>query len=463
MLPNALHRCALAAAVALCFVAPAHGVTITVSRTDDSSARADCTLRNAITAINYGNAVLYYGCQASMKGPFGEDDTVLLDPGIANSTITLDQGEIVNLAPLTVLGSGQTIDAGGKSRVLSTAAFLRMYNLTLSGGDAGPQAGGGLYANQAYVVLVGVRVVGNHSASSGGGIAIENGSARFADVVISGNRSDGGNGGGLFVSSAGVVLSDSTLADNAATCAGRCAGGMTVISGTGTISTSTFARNGVVASGNSVAGAIYASDAKLTLVDTTIAANTASGADNVAGAILENQATANAAQGALLTNTTLSDNTATTLNVGAATGGILIGPNGTGRLTLANTIVAGNIAAQGVTAAAPADLAIMAGGATSSHSLLGAALAPAFAGNGNVFSDAPRLSPLGDYGGGTQTLALLGDSPAIDAGSDALALDASGQALTQDQRGSARLVGANVDIGAVEYPGNAIFHDGFGG
>ena len=45
----------------------------------------------------------------------------------------------------------------------------------------------------------------------------------------------------------------------------------------------------------------------------------------------------------------------------------------------------------------------------------------------------PDLAPLGDYGGPTQTMALLPGSPAIDAGSNALAAAAG---LTTDQRGA---------------------------
>ncbi|HNT78846.1 MAG TPA: choice-of-anchor Q domain-containing protein [Anaerolineae bacterium] len=60
-----------------------------------------------------------------------------------------------------------------------------------------------------------------------------------------------------------------------------------------------------------------------------------------------------------------------------------------------------------------------------------------------ALSGDPRLALLADNGGGTQTLALLADSPAIDAGD-------AGACPTADQRGMARPQGMACDIGAYE-------------
>ena len=62
----------------------------------------------------------------------------------------------------------------------------------------------------------------------------------------------------------------------------------------------------------------------------------------------------------------------------------------------------------------------------------------------------PLLAPLGNYGGPTQTMALLPGSPAIDAGSNSLI--PSG--VTTDQRGLSRIVNGTVDIGAFESRGS---------
>jgi len=59
----------------------------------------------------------------------------------------------------------------------------------------------------------------------------------------------------------------------------------------------------------------------------------------------------------------------------------------------------------------------------------------------------PRLAPLGNYGGPTQTHALFPDSPVLNVGNNALA------SSSIDQRGAARIAGGIVDIGSFESQG----------
>ena len=449
----------LAAALLLASGA-ARAVTITVTSNDDSTSREPCTLRNAITAINYGNAVLYAGCRANASGPFGDNDTVVFAASLADSTITLAQGQITNYAPLTIAGSGQTVDAGNASRILSTIAYLGMKNLTLTRGSSSGN-GGALYANQAFVSLDHVTVTASRAAN-GGGVAIVNGSGTLGNVIMDGNLAT--NAAGLFVSAANVTLKNSTVSNNAATCAGACGGGIAVVSGsTFTLAASTLSGNSIASSGANAAGGLYASDSKINAVNSTIAANTASGSDAIAGALFESQSSTALTHGAWLTNTTLAANAATSASPAAmATGGALIGHAGPGQLILANTILSANSAsAAGIPDATP-DLA-GSGSTTADHSLLGAALAAKLTGNGNVFSDAPGLAALADYGGATQTMALSGNSPGVDAGSNAAALDSASHPLTADQRGRTRSVGGTVDIGAYEFAGDHLFADRFGG
>src|SRR5262249_26330441 len=64
----------------------------------------------------------------------------------------------------------------------------------------------------------------------------------------------------------------------------------------------------------------------------------------------------------------------------------------------------------------------------------------------------PKLDPAGlvDHGGLTPTIALLDDSPARDAGDDAVCTASPVDGI--DQRGIARPIGAHCDIGAFEAP-----------
>jgi hypothetical protein len=180
---------------------------------------------------------------------------------------------------------------------------------------------------------------------------------------------------------------------------------------------------------------------------------------------------------ATLTNCTFSNNR-TTLNPAFGGGGIFNGPNvGVGptisltnctlannsagpgfgggiwnaagcTLHLTNTIVAQNTAASGPDVFGSINTAdhnlIGDGGGSTIVTDLGGNL---IGGNGNPVID-PRLGPLQDNGGPTQTLALYADSPAIDAGNNAYATDF-------DQRGPGfpRIVNGIIDIGAFEFQG----------
>jgi peptidyl-prolyl cis-trans isomerase SurA len=72
--------------------------------------------------------------------------------------------------------------------------------------------------------------------------------------------------------------------------------------------------------------------------------------------------------------------------------------------------------------------------------------------NGDVQNPDPRVAALGANGGPTQTVALTGGSPAIDAGDPTGCTDDAGGLLAADQRGTRRPSGGRCDIGAFEQP-----------
>jgi hypothetical protein len=125
---------------------------------------------------------------------------------------------------------------------------------------------------------------------------------------------------------------------------------------------------------------------------------------------------------------------------------------------LGNTIVAGNTSLP--SSGKDIEGAIMSLG----HNLIGnSAGASGFVAGDLVGTAAhpldPLLSPLGDHGATTQTLALLPGSPAIDAGDNSL-IPAG---VTTDQRGLPRVVNGTVDIGAFESGGFTISYVSGGG
>jgi HYR domain-containing protein len=134
-------------------------------------------------------------------------------------------------------------------------------------------------------------------------------------------------------------------------------------------------------------------------------------------------------------------------------GGIRVG---TGGVTLENTIIAGNTAANGTgdTTGAPTPGPDVDGTVTSNgHNLLGNATeAVGFTGTGDLIGADPMLGPLADNGGPTETMELLPGSDAIDAGvASGATIDQRGEARTQDDPGVPNAATSDgTDIGAFE-------------
>jgi uncharacterized repeat protein (TIGR01451 family) len=215
------------------------------------------------------------------------------------------------------------------------------------------------------------------------------------------NADSPSNGGAI--KNLGTLTLDSMVISNNHTAAGGAAldNEDTAIA---TISNSTLSNNR-----SDITAAIYNSG-QLTLTNTTIAGNANLPVNNAPGAAVFNESGNGVST---LTNCTVSQNT----GIGEA---IFQNPGGSAQINLKNTIVSGN---PGGNASGTTD---------NGNNLIG----------GNAL-----LAPLGNYGGPTQTMALLPGSPAINGGT------ATG-APTTDQRGMSR-VGA-VDIGAFESRGFTI-------
>ena len=157
--------------------------------------------------------------------------------------------------------------------------------------------------------------------------------------------------------------------------------------------------------------------------------------------VANNSATSGTGGGIYNAGTLTAINSTIASNTAFAGGGIEDG----GAATLVNTIVGDNSSTGGVGPDFEGSVSNDEG-----NNLIGdSSGSVGFTQSTDILDVDPLLSPLGNYGGPTQTISPLPGSPAIDAGNNALA-SYNGSALTTDQRGDTRINDGIVDIGAVE-------------
>lgn len=341
----------------------------------------------------------------------------------------VDTGVTAAISGITISGgqaafSGQFTYQGGG--ILNNGT-LRLTNTALVGNAAGPVSSGGYGGaifNAGTLTITSSTFSGNVAGNSG---AIWNtGTLTLAGSTLSGN-SAGLNGGGIY-NGGTFTLTDSTLSSNSVL--GGSGGGV-FNDGVLTVNRSTFAQN------SANAGGAIANYGTLNVVNSTFFGNSV---PRLGGAIYIARTAS-----ATITNSTISGNLVQV--AGQYSSGGIFNDN---RLTINNSIVAGNLLTSGPTPTA-SDM-VGTRSAKGSNNLIGTGGSNGLSARTNIVGVAVsnlHLASLGDYGGPTQTMALLAGCPAIDAGSNSLAVGPSG-ALTTDQRLLPRIVNAKVDIGAVE-------------
>jgi hypothetical protein len=214
--------------------------------------------------------------------------------------------------------------------------------------------------------------------------------------------------------------------------------------GTLTVSNTNFTGNSAVSGGG------IANDGELTLSNSTLSGNVATnggGIDNSGTATLTNDTLSGnsalsfngASSGGGIDNSGTATLTNATLSNNSATNGGGIDNSGTATLTLDNTIVAENTADDiaGTVSSASGNLIGIGGasGLSDPTNQVGTVAHPIN----------PKLGPLANNGGPTDTMVPLPGSPAI--GKGILTVVFPGET---DQRGFPRIVDGTVDIGAVE-------------
>jgi hypothetical protein len=291
----------------------------------------------------------------------GESVTVLFDASLAGDTIDLSAPlELkAGTGTLTIDGGGLIVTSGdGKTQnfLIDSGARATLRGLTIQDGNAGSGSGGGIdnfgtttmedctllgntagdsggaIANEqgGILTVIGSTLSGN-SAASGGGIDSD-GTATIANTIFSANTATGSNGvGGAILSAGTLTLMDSVLAGNSAGDAGGGIDGK----GTTTVTACTIEDN----TASYVAGGIN-NVGTMTVTNSTLTGNYA----YLGGGIYNGDYYG--ASGILtLTNDTITSNFAAY----GGGGGIYManGSNSTtgpSKLTLLNTLVAGNFA-----------------------------------------------------------------------------------------------------------------------
>jgi hypothetical protein len=324
----------------------------------------------------------------------------------------------------SILSANSVVSSGGG--INNNTGTVTITGSTLSDNSTPPSGsfGGGIFNYNGTLTVTNCTISGSSSAAGGGIDNYQYGVARITSSTFSGNYA-GDAGGGIW-NEGSLTLTDSTLSNNTSAYWGA---GIYNLYGTLTLTASTLTDNSAI---NEAGGGIYNYRGTLTVTDSTISGNSAYAGGGVSSNVSPYEM-------ATITNSTITGNSA------QWGGGIDTGTIFGAELSLRNTIVAGNHALSS------SDVSGLFN--SQGHNLIG----DGTGGSGYDSTDLvgtsstpiePKLGPLQDNGGPTQTMAPLPSSPAIDAGEPT-------DAPPTDQRGLARVIDGNTDIGAVEL---RVFH-----
>jgi CSLREA domain-containing protein len=373
-------------------VARAAAISVTTTA-DELNTDGDCSLREAIRAANEDISIDACGAGSgadTISLPAGT--YILTLPGTGEDAALT--GDLDITEDLTLDGAGKTnttIDGNGLDRVLSISGDVQISGVTITGGASGASdPGGGVFVSSGALTLTNSRVRNNTGRNGAGIVVYGSGALTLVETRVSENTSTLDGGG---IHNYGDVTMISSLVDG--NTGGSNGGG---ISSTGT----------------------------LTIVNSTISGNTTGsngGGISAVGTIG-------------LYNVTIANNDA---NSG---GGAHSGLNAS--FSLRNSLIANNTDNAG----SPDCYGTL---TSQRHNLIEDTAGCTIGGNtnGNVTGVAPLISTLQGNGGPTLTHGLLAGSPAIDAGTASGCLDHSGAILATDQRGFVR--NGTCDIGAFEH------------
>jgi len=382
-------------------------------------------------------------------------DTIIVAAGTYTENVTIGISVTVNGA-----GSGLTFVDGnnaGSVFTINPGVTVTITNMTIRDGYAAQ--GGGVYC-LGKLTLTSVNIINNTAVYDGGGVY-----ERTLGPVMSLNSSTGYNntaglGGGVYDYSSPFSMLNSTVGNNKAITGGG--GGVLIAGGYVTVTNSTISGNTAQASG----GGVYnGNNRTFTALNSTISFNVAQGNgggvynttsstfitldSTISGNTAVSTTAVSGDGGGLYNDTyaTMSFNNVTVANNHAGAAGQGGGVFNAGiPITTSNTIIGTNTAPTGsMDCSGPLN--------SQGYNLIQIPTGCVITGNliGNILGPNPMLGPLANNGGPTWTQALLGGSPAINAGNPAPPGSGGFACLPTDQRGHAR--GATrCDMGAYEYP-----------
>ena len=404
-----------------------------VNTTSDTPVPGLLTLRQAIDQANSaasGTADISFDPVA-----FSGLQRIYLNRALPNLTTAMNISGPASPSTLQLWGGGSSTNYRALGVTYNGRASISISNITFAGFHSS-QNGGAIEDLFGRISLSHCQFTQN-SATSGGAISIGsdgglgNNSVQASNCDFANNSAS--DGGAVAVKNGIFYVSDSTFWSNVATDNG---GALFAINADTSVTGCTFGYNSAINGGALYNGSAGAFNSDRLLAETsTFVGNQAQA---LGGAIYHDK-TGYLVQISLISLTVVGN------SAYSAGGGLFQTGNGnsfSSSISLYNSIVAQNAGSDAV-----------GNGYNGSANLIGngtgmTGLYQGFDGNqvGTASSPInPLLAPLGNYGGPTQTMALLPGSPAIDAGTKS--------AAGTDQRGISRPYGSTPDIGAFESRG----------
>jgi hypothetical protein len=408
---------------------------LTIVGSDDNAQAGDLDVTDALTIRHPGAGLATVDATTAHDGVIqniaGGPLTVShLDltggnPGLAGGAINAGDDLKVLSSVLEKNGTGAGgVELGGALQLAGDGATFVVRDSTIRGNHA--RVGGGIQMGTAgapgKLTVVGSRIQGNTAAGTspeGGGIEVGVGSVLVKNSTIAKNRAKldafAAGGGIAAESDVNLKVKTSTIADNHAVNDG---GGLYLLPGQTQILRSTISGNRSKRNGGGIS-----SSSTLSVIDSTLFGNRAAGSG---GALFEEG-------GPMVMNSaTIVGNEANSDSTGSDTGGGMSRSGGTAFIE--DSLIALNTLGP----TTPDDCEFF-DSASVGHNLTSSDCH--FASTADTVDAHPRLGPLADNGGPTETVALEKGSPAIGGAT-------GGDATPRDQRGHKR--DAHPDVGAFE-------------